>query len=139
MLIYSFQLQNNLEELPRLTQSLEDVLSVNNIPKNDIFTIVLVMEELFVNQVSYGYKDSTIHMIHVDIDWNKDIREISITITNDGDEFNFIEKPDPNTSLGVEERPIGGLGIYFVKQKMDFLSYKRENNHNIILLKKIIK
>lgn len=139
MLIHSLHLQNKLEELTRLTQTLEEVLADNNIPDNEIFTIVLVLEELFVNQVSYGYKDTIVHYIDVDLDWEKSEREITITIKNDGEEFNFIEKPDPNLNLSVEDRPIGGLGIFFVKQKMDFLSYKRENNQNIIILKKLIK
>lgn len=139
MLIYSLHLQNKIEELERLTQTLEKVLYDQKIPENDTFNIVLVMEELFVNQVSYGYSDSTSHIIDIDIDWNKDEKVITLTIKNDGTEFNLLNKKDPDTHLGIEDRPIGGLGIFFVKQKMDFVSYKRENDQNIIVLKKNIK
>ncbi|MDD4848564.1 MAG: ATP-binding protein [Bacteroidales bacterium] len=132
-------MQNKIEELERLTQTLEKVLYDQKIPENDTFNIVLVMEELFVNQVSYGYSDSTSHIIDIDIDWNKDEKVITLTIKNDGTEFNLLNKKDPDTHLGIEDRPIGGLGIFFVKQKMDFVSYKRENDQNIIVLKKNIK
>ena len=45
---------------------------------------------------------------------------------------------EPDINQGVEERPIGGLGIYLVKQIMDEVYYERKNNKNILtLIKKL--
>lgn len=134
----SLILQNKLEELPRLTQSLETFLLDYHVPENEILIIVLVMEELFVNQVSYGYHDDKNHVIDIEIALDESEQEIIITMVNDGDEFNFLDMPDPNIHLSVEERPIGGLGIFFIKQKMDFITYQRTENKNRITLKKKI-
>lgn len=136
---YSLKLENRIEQLIYLTNGLEAELTVYDIPVNEIFTIILVMEELFVNQVSYGYHDQLIHTIDIDIQWDEKEKEITIWFKDDGDEFNILKKPDPNINLSVEERPIGGLGIFFVKQKMDYVSYDRCNNLNIITLKKKIQ
>lgn len=138
MLIYSLKIPNKIDELAHLTQSIEKILFENNISENDILNIILAMEELFVNQVKYGYSDNLIHIIDIELHLNKKDHEILIIIKNNGKEFNILNKPDPNIELSADERPVGGLGIYFIKQKMDFISYCRENDKNIITLKKII-
>lgn len=138
MLIYSLKIPNKIDELAHLTQSIEKILFENNISENDILNIILAMEELFVNQVKYGYSDNLIHIIDIELHLNKKDHEILIIIKNNGNEFNILNKPDPNIELSADERPVGGLGIYFIKQKMDFISYCRENDKNIITLKKII-
>lgn len=138
MLIYSLKIPNKIDELAHLTQSIDKILFENNISENDILNIILAMEELFVNQVKYGYSDNLIHIIDIELHLNKKDHEILIIIKNNGNEFNILNKPDPNIELSADERPVGGLGIYFIKQKMDFISYCRENDKNIITLKKII-
>jgi anti-sigma regulatory factor (Ser/Thr protein kinase) len=46
--------------------------------------------------------------------------------------------PAPDVSLGVEERPIGGLGILLVRKIMDTVSYSRENDQNVLTMSKKI-
>ena len=52
--------------------------------------------------------------------------------------FDPLKKPDPDITLSVEERQIGGLGIFIVKKTMDSVSYAYENGKNILtMIKKI--
>ncbi|WP_288716113.1 ATP-binding protein, partial [uncultured Treponema sp.] len=48
------------------------------------------------------------------------------------------EKPDPDITLSVEEREIGGLGIFLTKKYMDSVLYERKDNRNVLTIKKII-
>ena len=55
---------------------------------------------------------------------------------DDGRPFNPLEKPNPDVTLPLEEREVGGLGIYFVRQFMTDLVYQRAEGKNRIMLKK---
>ena len=68
------------------------------------------------------------------------IREGSLDfiISDTGIPFDPTAAPEADTSLGVEDRPIGGLGIFLVRKIMDKVSYRRENGKNILSMTKFI-
>ena len=86
------------------------------------------------NIISYGYADEEQHEISVEVDYNDD--ELTATIKDDGIPFNPFKGEDPDISLSVEDREIGGLGIHLVKQMMDEVSYTRATDMNIVRLVK---
>ena len=59
---------------------------------------------------------------------------ITFEFKDEGTEYNPLEKPDPDINLPPEERQIGGLGIFMVKEMTDEISYKREDGKNILTL-----
>lgn len=101
------------------------------------FTFRLVIEELVVNVVNYAYDEGTEGGLDIDI-CNHD-GEISITFTDGGTPFNPLAKEDPDTTLPLEKRPIGGLGILLVKKMMDDVTYRHEEGHNILTIKKHVE
>ena len=95
----------------------------------------LVVEEIFVNIVSYAYPDSdTNNTVTISIKDNDD--KTIITFIDSGKHFNPLIKDDPDLSLSVDERPIGGLGIYLVKKMMDNVEYEYKDNKNILTIEK---
>ncbi|MFH1081481.1 MAG: ATP-binding protein [Pseudomonadota bacterium] len=94
--------------------------------------IELAMEELLVNIISYAYPegDGLIEMTRL-----PDARgRLVFEIADSGVPFNMIAYGDPDTTSEIEERRIGGLGIFFVKQLMDEVHYRRENHRNILTI-----
>ena len=65
-----------------------------------------------------------------------DQENVYMTFEDEGVYYNPLEKEDPDVSLSVEEREIGGLGIFMVKKSMDDVIYKREGEKNILTLVK---
>lgn len=65
-------------------------------------------------------------------------KKVIITFIDNGVEFDVLAAKSPNINLSLEERDIGGFGIYLVKSLMDKISYKRLNNKNILVLEKIV-
>ena len=57
---------------------------------------------------------------------------------SEGKAFNPLETEDPDLALDVAERKIGGLGIFLVKNVMDEIDYRREDERNILTIKKNI-
>lgn len=88
------------------------------------------------NIISYGFPDKSDHEISISID--KHMNKINIILVDDGEEFNPLNVKEPDLNTPIEEREIGGLGIYFVRQKMNKIEYERENGKNIVRLVKQI-
>lgn len=98
--------------------------------------ISVMVEEIFVNIASYAYPDGCgTATITMDFDEND---KLSISFIDSGLEFNPLAKEDPDITLSAEERGIGGLGIYMVKQTMEDVKYERVDGKNILSFKKDI-
>lgn len=88
-------------------------------------------EEIFANVTFYAYPEK--HG-YIEAELSKFENKIILRITDEGKGYNPLEKPDPDINLPPEERPLGGLGIFMIKEMSDDISYKRENNKNILTL-----
>jgi anti-sigma regulatory factor (Ser/Thr protein kinase) len=59
-------------------------------------------------------------------------------VTDDGREFNPLERPEPDTTLHVHQREPGGLGIHFVRKLFPSVEYRREHGRNVLILRKCL-
>ena len=57
-----------------------------------------------------------------------------VTIEEDGMPYNPFSRETPDTSLSLEEREIGGLGVHLVRKLMEEFSYHRKIDTNVITL-----
>ncbi len=94
--------------------------------------IELCLEEVLVNIANYAYPEGPGN-VEITCD-TRDDGAFVIEVADWGISFDVLSVDDPNTALGVDERKIGGLGIFFVKQLMDDVRYRREGNKNILTL-----
>ena len=92
----------------------------------------LAIEEILVNIIHYAYPEIS---GEVEIACHlADDGTMVIEVKDQGIPFNILSVKDPNIAAGVDERQIGGLGIFFVKQLMDDVQYRREGDQNILTL-----
>ncbi len=101
--------------------------------KTAINKINLACEEALVNVINYAYPDKQ-GDIEIRYNFSEDNSRFIIDLIDWGIEFNPLNKPDPDIEAPLEERPIGGLGIFFIRQIMDEVIYKREKDRNILTL-----
>ena len=87
--------------------------------------IRLVVEELVVNIVNYSGSD------YLDVEIKREKDGITMQYRDGGVPFNPLEKERPDISLPMEQRKIGGLGIYLVVTKMDTAEYEYTNGENV--------
>lgn len=97
------------------------------------FKIRLCVEEVEENIL--GYSGTT--WVEVCVDAATD--QLKITFKDGGVEFDPLETPDPDITSSLEERKVGGLGIFLCKKMMDTLDYHFENGSNIFTMVKKIK
>lgn len=93
----------------------------------------IVIEEVYTNICSYAYPDKP---GGVKIDMAAGGGQMELTFTDSGAAYNPLEKKDPDITAQLEERKIGGLGIFMVKQIMDDVSYYRSDGRNVLRMVK---
>lgn len=125
-----------MDNLDTVLGFIEDNLELVECPMKIAMKIAVCVEELFVNVVNYAYDDCIGNCkVGFLMEDNETCKAI-ISISDQGKEFNPLEKDDPDTTLDADERAIGGLGIFMVKNIMDAISYERKEENNIIIMEK---
>ena len=98
----------------------------------DVSSVILAVEEVFVNIVSYAYPDGK-GDVALRVEADADGGAV-LTIKDSGVAFNPLEKDDPDLTEDLEDRALGGFGVFMVKQIMDKVTYRRENGKNILVM-----
>ncbi|MBQ7057882.1 MAG: ATP-binding protein [Firmicutes bacterium] len=96
----------------------------------------LAVEEIFVNVASYAYEPET-GPVTVQCGLSGTDRFVIVFI-DQGVPYDPLAKEDPDVTLEIEERQIGGLGIFLAKQYMEEMSYRYENGSNILTMIKYL-
>jgi len=128
---------NQIEELARVEVFLEELAEDWELPSSLVLSLNLVLEEALTNTILYGFNDDSSHTI--DISFTKTGNELSISIADDGLAFDPTLQSDPDVTLSIEDRPVGGLGIYMIKKVMDQVQYQRIEDKNYLNLTKKIE
>jgi anti-sigma regulatory factor (Ser/Thr protein kinase) len=91
---------------------------------------LLALEELVANVFEHGAGDEVCLSIVCDG------RKLSAEVVDSGPAFNPLAADDPDIDAGIDERPVGGLGVFLVKSLMDRVHYRRSEGHNHVYLSK---
>lgn len=116
------ELLSRVDEFDGLARAFEDWGTSLGVPARILQGIVLILDELFANVVMHGYRDSPDGMVLVEA--SLQAGEVQVTITDHAPHFDPTQAPEPDTSLDIEEREIGGLGLLFVRRTADTLAYQ---------------
>lgn len=116
------------ENLPNVIEFVTKLLGENADGKL-IFELELICEEVFVNICSYAYGEN---VGKAEIEACKLSDCIVVKFIDSGKKFNPLEIAEPNIHAPLEERSIGGLGIFMTKKLSDKLLYERTDNKNIL-------
>lgn len=122
--------KNVFEELVRLSRQSTNFLEENNVPQSAIFAVELTLEELVTNTIKYGYDDEEEHEIDVVVAVGE--AAVTVTVSDDGHEFDPLGAAAPDLESAAEDREIGGLGIHLLKNLMSDLRYERVGGRNIV-------
>jgi serine/threonine-protein kinase RsbW len=95
----------------------------------DMDKLDLVLEEILVNIARYAYAGGTGDM---EVAYAADGGTLIVEITDHGSSFNPLEAAPPDLTLGLAERPVGGLGVLLVKEIVGSLCYRREMDQNTV-------
>ena len=115
---------------------LEEISSELNLSMENTFNINLAIEEAVTNIILYAYPQGEEHDFTLSADYAEN--QITFRLIDSGKEFDPTVRPDVDVTLPLEERPIGGLGIFFMRQIMKTVEYQRVDGKNILTMVKIL-
>lgn len=120
--------------LPTLSKFLQDFWSESELPVAESVMFQLALEEVFMNVVMHGSRvDRTprveVYLALVD-------GGVTLIVEDDGPPFDPLSLPAPDLTASLEERPVGGLGVFLVRQIMDSVRYQRRGARNQLQMTK---
>ncbi|MCR4825141.1 MAG: ATP-binding protein [Bacteroidales bacterium] len=129
-------LHNDVREIPDLAAFVETLAEEIPLDPGLAMSLNLALEEAVTNVMMYAYPAGTVGAVTLDVDAEKD--RVVFVLSDSGVPFDPTAVPPADISLGVEDRPIGGLGIFLVRQIMDSVVYARQGDRNVLTLTKLI-
>lgn len=128
-------LRNDLAEIDRLTAAVDRFCREEALPEDAAFHLNLVLEELVTNIVSYGY-DASEDGKGIAVRLRREPSGVAVEVIDEGRAFDPLSAPEPDLEASVEERPIGGLGVHFLRTLMHDLRYHRAEGRNHLFFRK---
>ncbi|MEN6616172.1 MAG: ATP-binding protein [Syntrophorhabdus sp.] len=127
------ELPAEIGSLPAFNEKVTQCAVECGISQHKLMSLELALEEAIVNIIKYASTDpeGTV-LIDCSLDGEK---YFTITITDNGPPFDPLQRTAPDTHADIDDRPIGGLGIFLIKEMTDSVSYHREDNKNILTIK----
>lgn len=132
-------LVNRTEEVEKLPIFLKALCEATGCNPAVSFNLNLALEEAVVNVIEYAYpKDGKEYTFTLNVQAQQQNGAIllTFTLTDQGTPFDPTQTDDVDTTLSAQEREIGGLGIFLVRQLMDDVSYQYVNGSNVLTMTK---
>ena len=123
-----------MSEITKLNAFVKSATATLNMEIGLANKIKLAVEEAVTNIIDYAYQNGTEGNISVTIE--ADESRIRFILSDSGAEFDPTGVSKADTTLTVEERPIGGLGVFLVRNLMDSINYERVDGKNVLRMEK---
>lgn len=130
-------IRNDIQSLPLVNEWIEQCCEEAGLGLDWVMKFQLVIEEMVSNVIFYAY-DPQQQEAAIELRFTWEAGTASILLRDWGKPFDPTAKEDPDITLSVDDRPIGGLGIFMVKQLMDEVHYERVGSSNLLTLQKRI-
>jgi ammonium transporter len=122
--------KNDLSEIATINATFEEFAKEHNLPAKIRRRMAIAFDDLLNNVISYAFRDEDEHEVEIRAELTGN--RLTVTISDDGIPFNPLGIKTPDTSLSLEEREIGGLGIHLVRNMVDDISYQRRIDKNVL-------
>lgn len=129
-----FILSGAAGERGKLVEALEDFCRVHHVPDAARNAADLALEEHLTNVLTHGFEPGATRFAVVRLSVLDDC--LLVEVEDSGKAFDPLAAPPVDTSLPLEEKPIGGLGVHLMRQFMDELTYVRDGGKNVLRMKK---
>jgi len=128
---FSYSLAKGGAGLPALLDAVEEALADRGVPMAIASSILIAADEVVSNALNYGGETAEVEVAGRVADG-----QVTLRVRDDGAAFDPLAAAAPDTTLSIEDRDIGGLGIHLVRKLMDSVHYERAGKHNCLQFSK---
>ncbi len=133
----SFEFPADTAILEKIGEIMSDAGRGAGFSESEIYEIQLAVDEACTNTITHGLKKDPARTFQLIISWKKD--EIEIIIREHGEPFELKNLQEPDLNSSIENRQVGGLGIYIVQKLMDEVEFYNEDCIKILRMLKRVK
>ena len=127
-------LRNDISELNKLVAFLELLEEEWNLPPAVVPPVNLALEEALSNVIFYAFEKDSENEISLDVKLEGTV--MTMVLSDEGKPYDPTQREDPDINLPAEDRPVGGLGIFLIRQIMNEVTYNRVGNKNQLTMVK---
>ncbi len=129
-------LHNDIRETPKIADFMDDIVGETGIDLGLASSLNLALEEAVVNVMNYAYPAGQAGNIVLEAYANDE--RLKFVISDNGVPFDPTTTAEPDVTASLENRAVGGLGIFLVRHLMDSVNYERVENENVLTLRKML-
>jgi len=126
-----------LEQLSVFRDFISDCCGRHQVPNETVFDLKLAVDEACTNVITHGYKDMDPGSIILSFRIEPD--RILVQITDFGHIFEPASAPKPDLDAALDDRELGGMGLFLIYQTMDNIDYQSSEDGNTLTFTKYIK
>jgi len=131
-------LPGTLDAVRRAADGFDAFAAHHGLPEDVVQSVQVALDELVSNAVRHGYAGVE-SPGSIDVRFGIRADDLLVEVSDAAPAFNPLEAPEPDTSLPIDQRPIGGLGLLLVRRLMDRVEYERRDGRNRLSLWKNIE
>jgi anti-sigma regulatory factor (Ser/Thr protein kinase) len=126
-------LHHQASDIPLVHDALDELAAGHHLPARCVARLHLALEEHLANIIAHGGNSGPAGTITVR--FALEPAALRVEIEDNAGPFNPLDAPVVNTSLPLEQKPLGGLGILLIRKSVDELEYRRSGNRNVLVMK----
>jgi len=130
----NLQLPAELEHLPTFLDHVRQAAEAAGLADAHGTRLELAVEEALVNVFNYAYTGQN-HPGAVTCQVIVEEEGLTVEIIDEGPPFDPLARPDPDTTLDLDQRQPGGLGIFMIQKLADEVGYRREDSRNVLMIR----
>jgi serine/threonine-protein kinase RsbW len=135
--IFQFETRHPAEDKAEFFRKLRAAAAEHGWPTAVANEIELIFEEWITDVLAYGLEARAEHFFRVELLAEEPCARF--VVTDNGIPFDPTAAAPPNIDLPLEERPVGGLGIYMMRNLAASMSYERAEGRNILTIRKSLR
>jgi serine/threonine-protein kinase RsbW len=122
--------------LPAIRDFIETKAAEMGADADPIFEVMAAVDELATNVVMHGYADQGGPL---EVEVGREGDALVVRLRDQAPAFDPTALPPPDTSIPIEDRPIGGMGVFIVRKYTDSFAYRAlpGGGNELILMKRI--
>lgn len=128
---------NSPQALDKIFKRLSDFCYDNSLSEDMRCNLNVIADEMISNIINYS--DSALHNDKLILSITKKNNDIKLRITDFGEKFNPLLRETPDVNSSLEDRQIGGLGIYIVRKFSKEIRYQRKKDKNVLTIVLTVK
>ncbi|CAM2008231.1 ATP-binding protein [Acanthopleuribacter pedis] len=133
----TLEISNEFEAIRGMSEAVEAFCREQGMDQHGLMSLNLALVEWVSNIIKYSGLPHGSH--HIQLEISREDNAIVTTICDPGVAFNPSDTPEPDLESDIKDRPIGGLGIYIIRNLVDQFSYQRTGERNQITMRKQLR